>query len=128
MVFVVAMAVCVICIVFVMVLMYVLCTGKTCLIAKLASLLASQERPRPTGGGRPVITRFCGTSDDSPSGLKLVRSICKQILYTVSPDKAAYHASCSLVPDTYAGVVKCFHGLVAQHAVVILIDSLRGAR
>ena len=48
-------------------------TGKTALMAKLASIA------RAANDQRPVIIRFCGTSKGSVNGLALVQSLCHQI-------------------------------------------------
>ena len=48
-------------------------TGKTALMAKLASIA------RAANDQRPVIIRFCGTSKGSVNGLSLVQSLCHQI-------------------------------------------------
>ena len=91
-------------------------TGKTALMAKLASIV------RETDSDRPVIIRFCGISKDSADGLSLVRSLCHQLLVAVAPLSAEAHVQ--NVPSSYRGAVKLLHTILAEHAVVLFIDSL----
>ena len=89
-------------------------TGKTALMAKLASA-ARAAAPR-----RPVIVRFCGTSKGSGDGLALVRSLCAQIQLVVEPRLEAPAA----VPDGYEAAVALLHALLQEHAVALFVDSL----
>ena len=86
-------------------------TGKTALMAKLASIA------RGANDQRPVIIRFCGTSKGSVNGLTLVQSLCHQIqlVLQLSPQP---------VPNTYDEAVLMFHTLLNKHAMVLFIDRL----
>ena len=85
-------------------------TGKTALMAKLASVA------RAANDQRPVIIRFCGTSKGSMTGLSLVQSLCHQILLIFQPTPLPG------VPNTYDEAVVMFHLLLNQHAMVLFID------
>lgn len=84
--------------------------GKTCIMAKLASLLYHRD-------GIPVILRFCGTNDDSSSGLKLLKSIIRQIHYL-------YHIVRDTIYDSYSELVAYFQSLVLTFPVILFIDSI----
>ena len=86
-------------------------TGKTALMAKLATIT------RAANDQRPVIIRFCGTSKGSVNGLALVQSLCHQIqlVLQLSPQP---------VPSYYENAVLMLHSLLNQHAIVLFIDRL----
>ena len=89
-------------------------TGKTCFMAKLASLL------HQLSVGIPVIIRFCGTNNDSVDGVKLLRSIIRQIhfIHGITGGVAS--------PESYrySELVKYFHTLMATYPAILLIDSI----
>ena len=89
-------------------------TGKTALMAKLASEVRAKD-PR-----RPVIVRFCGTSKGSADGLSMVQSLCHQIQLAVEPRIEAPKT----VPENYEAAVQLLHALLKEYAVVLFIDSL----
>lgn len=89
--------------------------GKTALMAMLAAEIAKNQLHK----NRLVIIRFCGTSPGSTNGHSLVQSICHQIELGVGRPYNKKLASMS-----YVDVVTYFHGLMAAHPVVLLIDSL----
>lgn len=84
--------------------------GKTCLMAKLASLLYSPD-------GVPVIIRFCGINDDSSSGLKLLQSIVRQIHHV-------YRIVSDATRDSYTELVAYFQSLLLAYPVILLVDSI----
>ena len=86
-------------------------TGKTALMAKLASIA------RAANDQRPVIIRFCGTSKGSVNGLSLVQSLCHQIqlVLQLPPEP---------VSNNYDKAVLMFHSLLNKHAMVLFIDRL----
>ena len=86
-------------------------TGKTALMAKLASIA------RAANDQRPVIIRFCGTSKGSVNGLALVQSLCHQIQLVLQLPPQS-------VPNDYDAAVLMFHSLLNQHAMVLFIDRL----
>ena len=86
-------------------------TGKTALMAKLASIA------RAANDQRPVIIRFCGTSKGSVNGLALVQSLCHQIQLVLQLPQLP-------VPNDYDAAVLMFHSLLNQHAMVLFIDRL----
>jgi hypothetical protein len=131
-------------------------SGKSAFMAKLADMLyllefehSESKEGLCVGQRRPVITRFCGTSAASSTGLSLVQSLCRQIEFVfadpmlglssrvVSEEEyqsvidclykseeetdAALPTSC---PEDYTGAVKYLHHLLRQHAVILIIDSL----
>ncbi len=84
--------------------------GKTCIMAKLASLLYQRD-------GIPVILRFCGINDDSSSGLKLLKSIIRQIHYI-------YRVVRDIINDSYSELVAYFQSLILNFPVTLFIDSI----
>ena len=86
-------------------------TGKTALMAKLASIA------RATNDQRPVIIRFCGTSKGSVNGLTLVQSLCHQIQFVLQLPPQP-------VSNNYDEAVLMFHSLLNKHAMVLFIDRL----
>jgi WD40 repeat protein len=74
--------------------------------------------------GRPVIIRFCGTNRFSKNGLQLVRSICHQILGAVDLQQGRERSLLGVVPQKYELAVTFLHNLLADNAVILLIDSL----
>eukprot|EP01038_Epipyxis_sp_PR26KG_P015326 gene15326-20654_t len=89
--------------------------GKTSIMAKVASLVFENEE---SAGRRPIIIRFCGTSPGSFHGHQLVLSMCLQISFLFDLDPS------SLEKLSYEEIVKVFHVLVNDHALIIFIDSL----
>lgn len=90
-------------------------TGKTALMAKVASLTYFAEKKHPRA--RPLIIRLCGTSNGSSTGLKLIRSICHQIYYCLEqspPD----------IPENYRDAKDHFKMLLNKEPVLLFIDSL----
>ena len=67
----------------------------------------------------PVVVRFCGTSKGSANGFELVTSICRQILLIF--DRLD---ELSAIPAAYDDLVTYFHKLLAEHAVILMIDSI----
>ncbi len=84
--------------------------GKTSFMAKLAALLYEST-------GIPVIIRFCGTNENSTSGLKLLKSIVNQMHYI-------YDINDVTVQEGYAEIVDYFKSLVATYPVILLVDSI----
>jgi hypothetical protein len=109
----------------------------------------SREKGLSCGQRRPVITRFCGTSAASSTGLSMVQSLCRQIEFVFAEpilalssrfvSEAEYlsvidclHKSeaetkatpLTACPEDYPGAVKYFHHLLREHAVILIIDSL----
>ena len=86
--------------------------GKTVLMAKLAKELSVLSE-------LPVIIRFCGMSKGSANGLELVTSICRQILFIF--DRLGELSSLS---TSYTELVEYFHRLLADYAMILVIDSI----
>ena len=84
-------------------------TGKTALMAKLASVA------RAANDQRPVFIRFCGTSKGSVDGLTLVQSLCHQIQLVLQLPPQP-------VSNNYDEAVLMFHSLLNKHAMVLFID------
>ena len=87
--------------------------GKTAFMAKLASMVASSQ----VATKRPVLIRFCGTSEGSRTGYGLMQSLCRQIEYSLGIHGGPF-------PSAYADMVKRFHNLLCEYPVVLFIDSL----
>jgi WD40 repeat protein len=92
--------------------------GKTALMAKLALSYASMNRTIPT------IIRFCGTSTFSLNGLKLIQSICIQLLAAYGELQALESYLGSLLSQDYETAVVLFHRFMADWPVFLYIDSL----
>ena len=103
---------------------------KTALMSKLAhelfciedakpDLFFPVEKPKQESYKRPVIIRFCGTSDGSSDAYGLVVSICLQIA-ALFGDSQLHRQSL----DSYEKACKCFEKLIQKFAVLLLIDSL----
>ena len=98
-------------------------SGKTALMAHVAGqvYLRQQQSPDEEVRTRPVISRFCGTSSGSYTGLNLVRSICRQIHFSLDHDMAdCMHVLSMSYPD----VVNHLSQLLKDHPVVLFVDSL----
>jgi WD40 repeat protein len=94
--------------------------GKTSLMAKLALSLSSTS----TNGRIPTIIRFCGTSKFSLHGLKLIQSICIQLLAAHGKADELQTYLDSLPSQDYKTAVASFHGFIASYPVFLYIDSL----
>jgi WD40 repeat protein len=97
--------------------------GKTALMSKLAladnSSFAADEKHIPT------IIRFCGTSKFSLTGIKLLQSICLQILIAHRVTKDELKQRLSTFPDQdYKGAVQLFQRLISKYPIFLFIDSL----
>ena len=96
--------------------------GKTAFCSKLADTLrvaeeAARRENEDTYEPRPVLLRFCGTSPGSGTGTMLLLNLCRQIHYILDKNEDD-------IPQTYSGRVRHFHGLLASHAMIVVIDSL----
>lgn len=91
-------------------------TGKTALMAKLASVVRAADPQRA------VIIRFCGISNGSADGLSLVQSLCLQLQVAALPSSSALRTQA--VPSSYRGAVKLLQAMLAECPVVLFIDSL----
>jgi WD40 repeat protein len=92
--------------------------GKTALMSKLALSCID-----PTGE-IPTIIRFCGTSQFSLNGLKLIQSICIQILAARGMSTELRNLIVAAPTQDYKTGVEYFHKLTAQYPVSLFIDSL----
>ena len=66
-----------------------------------------------------MLVRFCGTSPDSSSGLKLLRSLCRQIHLLLGHSMNEWT---SILVMNYESLVQHFHHLVLNHPFTIFID------
>ncbi|CAM9205023.1 unnamed protein product, partial [Ectocarpus fasciculatus] len=101
--------------------------GKTALMAKVASEVYKVDPSPP----RPVIIRFCGTSPSSRTARMLVSSICEQIEFLFTLESRVGTSALNVessdgrhASEVYQDLVTYFHQLLANHAVVLFIDSL----
>jgi WD40 repeat protein len=92
--------------------------GKTALMAKLALSYASKNPTIPT------IIRFCGTSTFSLNGLKLIQSICIQLLAAYGEFEELETFLGSLLSQDYKAAVDFFHRVMVDWPVFLYIDSL----
>jgi hypothetical protein len=90
--------------------------GKTAFMAKLASLVADKEKETEEASRKPVLIRFCGTSEGSRTGFALIKSICRQIEFA--------HGLPHVPRADYAKTTEYLHKLLREHPVVLFIDSL----
>ena len=103
--------------------------GKTAAMAKIAACLYSElaKRSREDGDAQkphpPVIVRFCGTSPGSSTGIGLMRSIAKQIMWYY-----AQHGQKQDVPDLdsteFHTVKKGYETVLLSMPAFIFIDSI----
>lgn len=113
--------------------------GKTALMAKVASEVYKVDREGAASEGsditasppRPVIIRFCGTSPSSRTARMLVSSICEQIEFLFTLESRVGTSALNVessdgrhASEVYQDLVRYFHQLLANHAVVLFIDSL----
>ena len=89
-------------------------SGKTSLMSKLVH--EAHKRELESGQNRPIVVRFCGTNSESATGAKLMQSICKQLHFCLEIDTD--------IPKTFYELVKHFHSLLLNHAILLFIDSL----
>jgi WD40 repeat protein len=96
--------------------------GKTTLMSKIAIDMSLNESDQPI----PVIVRFCGTSQHSLNGLKLVQSISLQILTAYGQKQAMQNKAIVniLSGHSYKATVKLFHMLMLKFPVFLFLDSL----
>jgi WD40 repeat protein len=104
-------------------------TGKTSFMAQLAHTIYEREvvtadKAKEAGdtkscpAPRPVLIRFCGTSDDSLHSSPLIHSLRIQIEYLLGPTPKMM-ASKVILSDEEA-----FADLVLHHALFILLDDI----
>jgi energy-coupling factor transporter ATP-binding protein EcfA2 len=88
-------------------------SGKTSLLSKLLEEIYLNENC----GDRPVIIRFCGSTNESVSGLKLVTSIVHQIHFL-------FNCKNVTVPVKYEDLILHFHMLLNKYELILIIDSV----
>jgi WD40 repeat protein len=96
--------------------------GKTALMSKLALSLGSGDATAVKE--IPVIIRFCGTSRYSLNGLKLIQSICLQVLAAYDKREELEELIGVLPSQYYTTAVEYFQNLVSQYPIYLLIDNL----
>ena len=89
-------------------------SGKTSLMSKLSH--EAHKREQESGQNRPIVVRFCGTNSESATGAKLMQSICKQLHFCLGITTD--------IPKSFDELVKYFHSLLREHAILLFIDSL----
>ena len=89
-------------------------SGKTSLMSKLSH--EAHKREQESGQNRPIVVRFCGTNSESATGAKLIQSICKQLHFCLGITTD--------IPKSFDELVKYFHSLLREHAILLFIDSL----
>jgi WD40 repeat protein len=92
--------------------------GKTSLMAKLALTAFQPNRTVP------VIIRFCGTSKFSLKGLKLIQSICIQVLAAHRKLAELRNFLDRIPSQDYKTAVVSFHSFLVEYPVFLFIDSL----
>jgi WD40 repeat protein len=97
-------------------------SDKTTLMSKIAIDMSRSESDQRI----PVIFRFCGTSQHSLNGLKLVQSISVQILAAYGQKQAMQNKAImdTLSGHSYKATVKLFHMLMGKFPVYLFLDSL----
>ena len=93
--------------------------GKSALIAALARDICLSEEKKAADGleAIPVVTRFCGITNESTDGLKLIHSICVEV-----------HGHLGIVDGSiaqnYDAAVRYFHRLMKEYKIILFIDGL----
>jgi flagellar biosynthesis GTPase FlhF len=93
--------------------------GKTALMSKLAMEIAAS-----TVEGPPVIIRFCGTSQNSLNGLRLIQSITFQILAFYERKEELKEMVQKFPSQDYKTAVEYFQKLLEKNPVFLFIDSV----
>jgi GTPase SAR1 family protein len=92
--------------------------GKTALMSKLSLLSSLDDSPSPT------IIRFCGTSELSLNGLKLIQSFSIQILAVYERKEELEKFLVALPSQDYKTAFETFQNLMSEYPVNLFIDSL----
>ena len=97
--------------------------GKTALMSYVAAQLYLRQEASDDEviRRRPIISRYCGTSAASTTGLGLVQSLIRQIHYALDHDMSQ---STYVLTMSYTEAVEHLHLLLRDNAVVLFIDSL----
>jgi energy-coupling factor transporter ATP-binding protein EcfA2 len=95
--------------------------GKTALMSKVAVMMnnSSNEDDRP-----PVIIRFCGTSQNSLDGLRLIQSISLQLLACYDKKQDLQDLITIIPTQDYKSATAKFQELILEYPVFLFIDSL----
>jgi hypothetical protein len=72
----------------------------------------------------PIIIRFCGTSQYSLNGLRLIQSISIQILLIYQKKELLKELMIDLPCQDYKTAVEIFQNLISEHPVYLFLDSL----
>lgn len=98
-------------------------SGNTALMAHVASQVYLRQRESTDAElrSRSVISRYSGTSAHSFTGTNLVRSICRQIHFSLGHDMSKCQNVLSM---TYGDAVQSFVPLLRENAVALFVDSL----
>lgn len=93
-------------------------SGKTSILSKLLEDIYLRDNCSGNlFGNRPVIIRFCGSTNESVSGLKLVTSIVHQIHFL-------FNCMDLNVPVKYEDLIFHFHMLLNKYELILIIDSV----
>jgi WD40 repeat protein len=90
--------------------------GKSLLMAKLADYMYKNKEEYEVSC---VISRFCGLTQRSTTGLEVVRSICQQILYAQHRYNELY-----IVSNNYRDCVELLRQLLKESPIALFIDGV----